>query len=78
MNVGTAMGPKGYVEQLIDDGFFKTPRTLAAIRAELGNGGHHIPVTSLSQPMMVLCRERRLRRQKVTDGKKQVFTYSNW
>jgi len=71
-------GPKGYVEQLIEDDFFKTPKTLAAVRAELGNGGHHIPVTSLSQPMMILCRERRLRRQKVKDGKKQVFTYSNW
>lgn len=71
-------GPKGYVEELIDDGFFKAPKTLATIRAELGNGGHHIPVTSLSRPMMILCRERRLRRQKVKDGKKQVFTYSNW
>jgi hypothetical protein len=71
-------GPKGYVDQLIDDGFFKTPKTLAAVRAELGNGGHHIPVTSLSRPMMILCRERRLRRQKVKDGKKQVFSYSNW
>jgi hypothetical protein len=71
-------GPKGYVEQLIHDDFFKTPKTLAAVRAELGNGGHHIPVTSLSRPMMLLCRERRLRRHKVNDGKKHVFTYSNW
>lgn len=71
-------GPKGYVEELIDDGFFKTPKTLAAIKAELGNRGHHIPLTSLSNPMMMLCQERRLRRQKVKDGKKQVFTYSNW
>src|SRR5258706_3640248 len=45
-------GPKAYVEELVDEGFFKTPKTLAAIRAELGNGGHHIPVTSLSRPMM--------------------------
>jgi hypothetical protein len=57
-----ARGPKGYIERLIDDGFFKTPRTLAAVRAELGNGG----------------RERRLRRPKATDGNKQVFTNSNW
>jgi hypothetical protein len=71
-------GPKGYVEELIHDSFFKTPKTLSAIRAELGNRGHHIPVTSLSNPMMMLCQERRLRRQKATDGSKQVFTYSNW
>ena len=71
-------GPKGYVEEIIEEGFFKTPKTLAAIRAELGNRGHHIPVTSLSRPMMLLCRERQLRRQKAKDGKKHVFTYSNW
>jgi hypothetical protein len=75
---GKKGGPKGYVEELIDEGFFKTPKTLSSIRAELGNRGRHIPVTSLSNPMMVLCQERRLRRQKAKDGKKQVFTYSNW
>jgi hypothetical protein len=71
-------GPKGYLEELIEEEFFKTPKTLASIRAELGNRGHHIPVTSLSRPMMVLCQDRQLRRQKAKDGKKQVFTYSNW
>jgi hypothetical protein len=71
-------GPKGYLEELVEEDFFKTPKTLAAIRAELGNRGHHIPVTSLSRPMMLLCQERKLRRQKAKDGKKEVFTYSNW
>jgi hypothetical protein len=71
-------GPKGYVEELIEDGFFKVPKTLAAIKAELSNRGHHIAMTALSGPMMALCQERRLRRQKAKDGKKQVFTYSNW
>jgi hypothetical protein len=71
-------GPKGYLEELIDEEFFKTPKTLASIRAELGNRGHHIPLTSLSRPMMLLCQDRQLRRQKAKDGKKQVFTYSNW
>jgi hypothetical protein len=71
-------GPKGYVEELIDDGFFKVPKTLAALKAELSNRGHHIAMTALSGPMMTLCQDRRLRRQKAKDGKKQVFTYSNW
>ncbi len=71
-------GPKGYVEELIEESFFKTPKTLSAIRAELGNRGHHIPMTSLSAPMMLLCRERKLRRQKAKDGKKQIYTYSRW
>lgn len=74
----TSGGPKGYVEELIEEDFFDTPKTLASVRAELGNRGHHIPVTSLSRPMMILCQERRLRRQKAKDGKREVFTYSNW
>jgi hypothetical protein len=75
---GKKKGPKAYLEELIGEDFFKSPKTLAAIRAELGNRGHHISVTSLSGPMMLLCQERKLRRQKAKDGKKQVFTYSNW
>jgi hypothetical protein len=71
-------GPVAYVEELVEDGFFKAPKTLAAVRAELGNRGHHIPVTALSGPMQRLCQQRQLRRQKSTEGNKQVFTYSHW
>lgn len=71
-------GPKSYVEELIEEDFFKVPQTLAAVRAELGNRGHHVPLNLLSKPMMLLCQERKLRRQKSKDGNKQVFTYSNW
>jgi hypothetical protein len=71
-------GPVAYVEELIDDGFFKAPKTLAAVKAELGNRGHHIPLTALSGPMQRLCQQRQLRRQKSTEGNKQVFTYSHW
>ena len=71
-------GPVAYVEELVDDGFFKSPKTLASVRAELGNRGHHIPLTALSGPMQRLCQQRQLRRQKSTEGNKQVFTYSHW
>jgi hypothetical protein len=74
-------GPKGHVETLIDDGFFRDQRTMADVKAELANRGHHIAVTSLSGPLQKLTQERRLRRQKVTgDGKgsKAGFAYSNW
>lgn len=73
-----AGGPKGYIEELIDEAFFKTPKTLAAVRAELGNRGHHIPMVQLSTPMQRLCQQRRLRRNKAVDGNKEVYTYSNW
>jgi hypothetical protein len=74
-------GPKGHVEGLVDDGFFKTQRTIAEVKAELANSGHHIPLTSLSGPLQTLVQERRLRRQKVSSGDggtKSTFAYSDW
>ena len=68
-------GPQAYVEEMVEDGFFKKPKTIAEVKAELENRGHHIPVTSLSGPMQKLCQKKVLRRQK-PDGK--IFAYSNW
>lgn len=72
-------GPQAYVEELLGEGFFKKPKTIAQVRAELGNRGHHIPLTSLSGPLQILCQRRKLRRQRVqTGGKKQTYAYSEW
>jgi hypothetical protein len=74
-------GPTGYVRELIDDGFFKKPKTIAEVKAELGNRGHHIALTSLSGPLQKLCQERFLRRHKTTSGdkvKRVAFNYSEW
>jgi hypothetical protein len=68
-------GPQGYVEEMVEDEFFKKPKTIAEVKAELENRGHHIPVTSLSGPMQKLCQKKVLRRQK-PDGK--TFAYANW
>lgn len=77
----TRLGPKGHVEALIGDGFFKRQRTIAEVKAALANQGYHIALTSLSGPLQALTQERRLRRQKVTaegKGSKAAFAYSNW
>lgn len=74
-------GPKTYVRELIDEGFFKKPKTIAEVKAELANRGHHIALTSLSGPLQKLCQERLLRRHKATSGdksKKITFNYSEW
>ena len=66
---------------MIEDDFFKRQRTIAEVKAELANLGHHVAITSLSGPLQNLTRERKLRRQKVTaDGKgaKSTYAYSNW
>ncbi len=68
-------GPQAYIEEMIGEGFFKKPKTISEVKAELENQGHHIPLTSLSGPMQKLCQKKLLRRQK-TAGK--TFSYSNW
>lgn len=67
-------GPKAYVSEFIEDGFFKKPKSISEIRTALAEAGHHIPVTSLSGPLQKLCQEKRLRRQK----KEGTYTYSEW
>ena len=72
-------GPQAFVEELVGEGFFKKPKTIGEVRSELGNCGHHIPLSSLSGPLQILCQRRVLRRQRAkSEGKKQVFSYSNW
>jgi hypothetical protein len=72
-------GPTQYIQGLIGDGFFKKPKTISEVKAELGNRGHHVAVTSLSGPLQNLCKARVLRRQKLkTSGKRQTFAYSVW
>jgi len=73
-------GTRAYIEELIDEEFFAKPKTIVAVKAELGNRGHHIPLTSLSGPLQSLCKRKRLRREKTeaADGGKKAFAYSNW
>jgi len=73
-------GPTAYVEELVEEAFFKKPKTIAQVKAELENRGHHIPLTALSGPLQKLCQRKKLRRQKTKGpkGNKQTYTYSNW
>ncbi|HED53738.1 MAG TPA: hypothetical protein ENJ00_06010 [Phycisphaerales bacterium] len=74
-------GPKARLLELIDDGFFDEQRTLTDVKSELADRGFHIPVTSLSNPLMRLTRDKKLRRQKQSTGgkgAKVTYAYSNW
>lgn len=49
-------GPKGYVEELIDEGFFKAPKTLAGTKAELiGNLFDRLPAETIGFAVFVGC-----------------------
>jgi len=49
---------------LIDGGFFKKPKDLAAVRTALAELGHVFPVTTLSPALLRVVRRRHLRRIK--------------
>src|SRR5438093_6240193 len=51
-------GTQAYIDELVDEEFFAKPKTIAAVKAELGNRGHHIPLTSLSGPLQNLCKRK--------------------
>jgi hypothetical protein len=69
-------GPKVYLDELVADEFFKKPKTITQVKAELENRGHHIPTTSLSGPLQRLCQQKILRRQKTKDSS-NTFAYSD-
>jgi hypothetical protein len=59
-------------------GFFKTQRSLGEVREVLGSHGWHYPLTTLSGVMQGLVgRSGHLRRERVSEGKKKVWKYSN-
>jgi membrane protein involved in colicin uptake len=72
-------GTAAYVQELVDDDFFGKQKTIADVKAELENRGHHIPITSLSGPLQRLCQRRILRRSRAKGAtSKQQYAYSNW
>src|SRR2546421_397381 len=60
------------IATLIDGGFFKEPRDLAAIKVALEELGYHYPVTTLSPRMLRLVRKRHLRR--IRQNKRWLYT----
>ena len=67
----------GRILVLKDEEFFKTQRSIAEIREELQAHGWHYPATTLSGELIRLVQRRKLRRQKVKEGNKRIWKYSN-
>lgn len=60
------------IANLIDGGFFKKPKDLAAVKMALEEMGHHYPVTTLSPTLLRQVRNRNLRRLK--QDKRWMYT----
>jgi hypothetical protein len=62
---------------LQSDGFFKDPKTIGGVREGLRAHGWHYPATTLSGVLQGLIQKRRLRRERVREGRKTAWKYSN-
>ena len=61
-------GPRGYISDLTEIGFFKQKRNIAEIQKKLEEQGHIYAQTSLSPTLLRLVRDHELRRIKDKDG----------
>lgn len=73
----SAQSITGRILVLKDEGFFKAQKTIGEVREELKAHGWHYPLTTLSGRMQALVQQRRLRRERATQGNKKIWKYSN-
>ena len=64
--------PMNLILMLIEDGFFKKPKDLLAVKEALQQGGHYFPVTTLSPSLLRIVRKRQLRR--IKEDKRWLYT----
>lgn len=72
-------GPKFYLLELVNDDFFKKPKSLSDMLQELTKRNHIYKLADLTRPLESLVHEKILRRDKIKiNNKKQVWHYFNW
>ncbi len=75
--LGTPTSRSERIRSLKDEDYFRELRTMGDVRRELASRGWHYPATALSGPLQELVQRRELRRQKMPEGKKIVWKYSD-
>jgi hypothetical protein len=63
--------PANLISELVETGFFATPKELNAIKVALEEQGHFYPATTLSPTVLRLVRKRQLRR--IKENKRWVY-----
>jgi hypothetical protein len=61
-------GPQALIAELIDDGFFRTQRSISEIQAKLRERGYIYEQPALSAPLLRLTKMKKLRRIKEKKG----------
>lgn len=63
------------IDAWIKNGFFESPRTLHAVHHRLHEHGVIARQTSISGPLLKAVQQRRMKRQKIMEGGKEVWAY---
>jgi hypothetical protein len=63
------------LEAWINEGFFKTPRTLHAVHSRLHEQGVIAPQTAISGPLLKAVQQGRMTRKKIAEDGKDVWAY---
>ena len=73
-------GPKTWIEELIDEGFFKKSKTSRELLSVLEERGHNLKNSDIQPYFGTFMHEKRLRRKKQApkEGGKPLWHYSNW
>ena len=61
---------------LLQEGFFRSQRSMGEISGELAAHGWHYPLTALSGTLQALTQRRDIRRVRAKKGNKKVWLYS--
>lgn len=73
-------GPKTWMEELIEEGFFEKPKTVKELLSVLEERDHHLKNSDMQPYLRIFMKEKGLRRKKQAskEGGKAVWHYSNW
>lgn len=72
-------GTKTWLEELIEENFFKTPKSSKNILEALDERGHILKSTDITGALALLVNEKKLRRQKMAvEGRKAQLHWYNW
>ncbi len=73
-------GPLVWLRELVEEGFFKKPKSSKDIQDELDKRSHRLKATDLTMPLQIICREKLLRRDRIAkgEGDKKLLHWFNW
>jgi hypothetical protein len=73
-------GPSSWVESMVDEGFFATPKGIASVVERVSAMGHSVQSKDVTFPLVQLVQRKRLRRERGSDGKtkRPVWIYTNY